>query len=370
MYQEFNQHKRSDTIKWIVAFSLIIVLMAGVVASILIAVRADKANKNPASVVELEDGSLVVNDSVATAYNMPAKLLFAASSTPREANPGHTVSIRLTATVTPIEAENKAVDWFVAWVDQETNNDKTVTDYVTVTPDSDGSATATVVCKKAFDGAEIVITVKTRDGGFTAQCKVIYVGNPSEMDIIVTGATVKHDNAWNVDIVEVKSGETYLFDINFDNDFGVVGKGFTPNYKISGVSYGKLVLKRETFDSNGTITGTSEVEQEVCVADLWDSDQYIYTFMQVQSSYAFYNKFLIENGKLKVIAEDVYSSTQGASYGRGGGARSTFLRYQDNRLPYVLVTVTEQNTGLTKTLCVRTTSGVNGVSLSNDTLYI
>lgn len=72
MYQEFNQHKRSDTIKWIVAFSLIIVLMAGVVASILIAVRADKANKNPASVVELEDGSLVVNDSVATAYNMPA----------------------------------------------------------------------------------------------------------------------------------------------------------------------------------------------------------------------------------------------------------------------------------------------------------
>ena len=227
-----------------------------------------------------------------------------------------------------------------------------------------------MVCKKAFEGAEIVITVKTRDGGFTAQCKVIYVGNPSEMDITVTDATVKHDDAWNVDIVEVKSGETYLFDINFDNDFGVVGKGFTPNYKISGVSYGKLVLKRETFDSNGTITGTSEVEQEVCVADLWDSDQYIYTFMQVQSSYAFYNKFLIENGKLKVIAEDVYSSTQGAAYGRGGGARSTFLRYQDNRVPYVLVTVTEQNTGLTKTLCVRTTSGVNGVSLSNDTLYI
>ena len=41
-----------------------------------------------------------------------------------------------------------------------------------------------------------------------AQCKVIYVGNPSEMDITVTGATVKHDDTWNVDIVEVKSGET------------------------------------------------------------------------------------------------------------------------------------------------------------------
>ena len=114
MYQEFNQHKRSDTIKWIVAFSLIIVLMAGVIASILIAVRADKSDKNAAPVVELEDGSLVVKDSVATAYNMPAKLMFAASSAPRKAKPGHTVSIKLTATVTPIEAENKAVDWSVA----------------------------------------------------------------------------------------------------------------------------------------------------------------------------------------------------------------------------------------------------------------
>ena len=36
MYQEFNQHKKSDAVKWIIAFTLIIVLMAGVVAALIL----------------------------------------------------------------------------------------------------------------------------------------------------------------------------------------------------------------------------------------------------------------------------------------------------------------------------------------------
>ncbi len=373
MYQEFNQHKKADTVKWIVVFVLIFALMGGVIASILLATNQNKVG-NTGSVIELDDGSLLVNESDSAndeTYAMPKKLMFAAASTPTlAAKAGHTVSIKLTATVTPIEAENKAVDWSVAWVDAEANKDKNVADYVTVTPESDGSATATVVCKKAFDGSEIVITVTTREGGFTAQCKVIYVGKPNAISISATGATVKKDTAWNVDVAEVKSGQTYLFDINLDNDFGVIGKGFTPNYKVSGVSYGSLILNREIFNSSGESPGITQVESEIRVADLWDSDQHIYTFMQVESSYAFYNKFYIENGKLKVVAESVYSSTQGASYGRGGSVKTSFASYKDNKLPYVLVTVTEQNTGLTATICVRTTSGVQGVSLSSEVLYV
>ena len=373
MYQEFNQHKKADTVKWIVAFVLIFALMGGVIASILLATNQNKVG-NTGSVIELDDGSLLVNESDSAndeTYAMPKKLMFAASSIPTlAAKAGHTVSIKLTATVTPIEAENKAVDWSVAWIDAEANKDKNVADYVTVTPESDGSSTATVVCKKAFDGSEIVITVTTREGGFTAQCKVIYVGKPNAISISATGATVKKDTAWNVDVAEVKSGQTYLFDINLDNDFGVIGKGFTPNYKVSGVSYGSLILNREIFNSSGESSGITQVESEIRVADLWDSDQHIYTFMQVESSYAFYNKFYIENGKLKVVAESVYSSTQGASYSRGGSVKTSFASYKDNKLPYVLVTVTEQNTGLTSTICVRTTSGVQGVSLSSEALYV
>ena len=36
MYQELNQHKKSDAVKWIIAFTLIIVLMAGVVAALIL----------------------------------------------------------------------------------------------------------------------------------------------------------------------------------------------------------------------------------------------------------------------------------------------------------------------------------------------
>ena len=43
---------------------------------------------------------------------------------------------KLTATVTPADAMNKAVDWSIAWVNGNGTfaSGKTVTDYVTVTP--------------------------------------------------------------------------------------------------------------------------------------------------------------------------------------------------------------------------------------------
>ena len=62
MYQEFNQHKKADTVKWIVAFVLIFALMGGVIASILLATNQNKVG-NTGSVIELDDGSLLVNES-------------------------------------------------------------------------------------------------------------------------------------------------------------------------------------------------------------------------------------------------------------------------------------------------------------------
>ena len=38
MYNEFNQHKKSDAIKWAVVFILIAVLFAGMVAALVMAV--------------------------------------------------------------------------------------------------------------------------------------------------------------------------------------------------------------------------------------------------------------------------------------------------------------------------------------------
>lgn len=75
-----------------------------------------------------------------------------------------TTSKNLTATITPADATNKKVDWSIAFKSASSTwaKGKTVTDYVTITPTSDGALTATVTCKKAF-GEQIIITVKSRE---------------------------------------------------------------------------------------------------------------------------------------------------------------------------------------------------------------
>lgn len=70
----------------------------------------------------------------------------------------------LTATITPENATNKAVDWTIAFVNAESEwaTGKTVTDYVTVTPTADGALTANVECLQAF-GEQVRVTVTSRD---------------------------------------------------------------------------------------------------------------------------------------------------------------------------------------------------------------
>ena len=89
-------------------------------------------------------------------------------------------SVTLTATVKPDSAADKTVDWAVAFVNpsSEWATGKTVTDYVTVTPSSDGSTTATVKCLQPF-GEQIKITVTSRmNTEATASCTVDFAARP------------------------------------------------------------------------------------------------------------------------------------------------------------------------------------------------
>ena len=83
----------------------------------------------------------------------------------------------LTATIEPENASNKAVDWSVEFVDPSSSwaSGKSVTDYVTVTPTSDGALTATVANLGEF-GEQIKVTVTSRDNPEAkAECTVDYV---------------------------------------------------------------------------------------------------------------------------------------------------------------------------------------------------
>lgn len=83
---------------------------------------------------------------------------------------------QLTAVVTPADATNKVVDWAIKWnnASSEWASGKKVTDYVTVTPTSNGALTANVACLQAF-AEKIVIRVSVRtDPGIYAEATVDY----------------------------------------------------------------------------------------------------------------------------------------------------------------------------------------------------
>lgn len=82
----------------------------------------------------------------------------------------------LTATVSPATSYNQEVDWSVAWVNENSAwaKGKSVTDYVEVEPESDGSLSAYVVCKQAF-GEQINVIVSSRlDSSKRATCVCDY----------------------------------------------------------------------------------------------------------------------------------------------------------------------------------------------------
>lgn len=130
-------------------------------------------------------------------------------------NANQTVSKKIQAMIEPSTAKNASVDWSVEWGEKQNG---AVTDYLTVTPDADGSLSATVTCKQPFSG-EIVVVCVTRQGKYVATCIVTYAGQPTE--ITLTGSTQETDGAYRFGI-----GNTYEYAVEMSNPFGSVGEKF------------------------------------------------------------------------------------------------------------------------------------------------
>ena len=120
--------------------------------------------------------------------------------------------ITVTADVYPACATNKSVDWIVYFVDPESEwaTGKVVTDYVTVTPTSDGSRQAVITCLASF-GEQIKVGAVSRD-------------NPNAI------ASISVDYLQTIESVQVRIGDIVLTPgDNYIHDFviesGKVGPG-------------------------------------------------------------------------------------------------------------------------------------------------
>ena len=251
-----------------------------------------------------------------------------------------TVSKKIQAIIEPSTAKNASVDWSVEWGEKQNG---AVTDYLTVTPDSDGSLSATVTCKQPFTG-EIVVVCVTRQGGYVATCTVTYAGQPTDMAL--SGNTAETNGAYRFGI-----GNIYEYAVTLMNPFGSVGEKFN-DISVSVTGVGQVILGyMEHFQTQNKDKWYDASDTTVEYDSLKDA--------LISASYA--------NGKLTIktlsAVEDFYRGT-----GRMDGGRTIF--YEGKFRSYVTdcyfnVTLTEQNSGCIKTIKVVYDPGVvTGVNMS------
>ncbi len=171
-YNELYEHKRSDTIKWVL--TLIAFIVVGVLLAGLIAGWFDKKEELPAVETEqatVADGSMSVMPVSANGI----RLMAAERVSDVAVSPQAETSYTITATIEPAGALQKA-DWSLAWANGSSSwaSGKTVTDYVTVSTAEDGALTATLSLVKPFS-EQIILTVAARgNSAKTATCTVDY----------------------------------------------------------------------------------------------------------------------------------------------------------------------------------------------------
>lgn len=172
---------------------------------------------------------------------------------------GEATSVTVKATVEPstVQESFKALDWSVAWnnASSEWASGKTVTDYVMVTPTSDGAATATVACKQAF-GEQIVLTCASR---FFPNAKAT-----ATIDYMkkVTGFVIEAEyepiyGALDQSITLTLDSAQSVFEYQFPDyysytDNGILYDNYDGVFPISNVEI--------TYSSEGTISPTLEFE--------------------------------------------------------------------------------------------------------------
>lgn len=229
-----NQHVKSDKVKWIVtgiALVLILAILGGVVAAVVTETNpkdwfekpVEEQPETPDEETPLPDEDVSENETPAPSVDSTISnsehivLARSAAVTAAETN---TVSVELTATVLPEDAPDKSVDWTVDWT-VPVSEGAVLSDYVSVTPASDGSNVATVTFYQGFDGGSITVTATTRVGEFSATCLFLYEGAPERLGFEMNG--VEYDSN---DQIEVTAGQSYSVNLKLDNTLGQVGSKY------------------------------------------------------------------------------------------------------------------------------------------------
>ena len=376
----------SDKFSWIitiVAMVLVAILSIGLLCALFIQPNEDEQDEQAeVQQISVMDGEGNAMDAD-TVYAMPEAMSFSAASLAQARaqfnEPSGTtitsdesVDVRIEAYVRPDDAANKKVDFSVSWGTAPTHGSEPVENYLTVTPDSDGSTTATVSCKKAFGDDTILITVTTREGGFQATCTVTFTGVADGISISGSTAT-KKSTSGRGEYYEVGTSKTYTFDISLTNAFDDVASDLSVKeiggegtmYFFNGYSNDAgYYVYSETFQKD-----LSEIASKfITSATISGNTLTIKTGSKILENYydysapdeyhiveMLYDRYLVEVRDDLMGYKDVGESfnNQNAKYN---------AEHIDDC--YFYVTVEDEISGLTQTVKLWLVSSVSGVSLS------
>lgn len=288
------------------------------------------------------------------------------------------VSQTLTATVLPLTAPDRRVDWSVEWLYNAEGENAVASDYVQVIPTEDGSLIAEVRCYKAFPNSTIGVKAMTRVGGYSSTCSVNYIGIASSMEIIPQGGTEVYDEAWGVNIINLEVGATYSFDLEADNIFGNVTDEyfqipyFTPQLLAN--VHGSVRYYRNIRENENTITGGPEFFE---IGFRKNGDLYIsgnnvsFGFYAGDSSLNYGDNGWCEC--LKITLEDKKLNITCVSAFDGFGfetkdENANFSGYLDEKVPYISFSLQESSFGVTSFINIRPISPIESVELDNNKL--
>lgn len=200
----------------------------------------------------------------------------------------------ITATISPSTAENQNVTWSVAWGGSQSGN---VNEYITVTPSSSGSKTATITCKKGFTG-NIIITCTTVQNHLTAECVVTYEGIPTKIEL--------GSNSWNWsgtgDLVVIGQ-TTYTSPVTLTNGAGTIGSTYT-SLQATVTGYGSMVV-----DGYDPALGG------------WVGDQHNISMNSIVSKFV---EVAYSNGTLTITTKQLPSSYYGSKTKADGGRTTIY----------------------------------------------
>ena len=331
-------NEKTNKIKWIAVFTAIVLLFAGVISSLVIAIGNKPAEVKPDSQTEVNvnatDNSprILLSTGNVVVHSVPEK------TTDDDATESTAyVSQTVTATITPATVVDKYVTWSIAWAADAPLKSSNISDYIKITDESQGNLTATINCYKAFKGSKAVLTCTTRQGNKTATIDVVYEGVPSSMTINSPSGVTKY-NLGKDSVDLLYAGKTYLLNLALDNIFHNVGSNFN--------------------DFDVTVKGVGTVQWADYVVNPRGKGFNIdYSNIPTMTLDSMKDKLVsatVENGVLKIEAKDSYfnyydtftpNATYGDAYGTWSKHYYASVKDADGNNPYFLITVKHKTLG-------------------------